>query len=208
MLNSMELEQRGSRRFIWQANNSILRDAALITAFGVTATTPRLRAGNLAGTAEAGGNIVGFGVGDAAREVVRGGVIAAAGEEYAPQKSGLRTLGENAGRTAGSFLKTLDKPPEQIAEEQAALFRNDEVLPKTVRMDGKDLPLAEALRNPVFNKAFREALDKQAQAGVLDTKELVPRLEQFNDLETRRLAALEVRRTQDDRLSPSPVLPI
>ena len=49
-----------------------------------------------AGTAEAAGNIVGFGVGDVAREVVREGVVRTAGEEYAPEKSGLRQLGERA----------------------------------------------------------------------------------------------------------------
>lgn len=49
-----------------------------------------------AGTAEALGNIVGFGVGDGAREVVREGVVLAAGEKYAPNKSGLRQLGEGA----------------------------------------------------------------------------------------------------------------
>jgi hypothetical protein len=49
-----------------------------------------------AGAAETVGNLVGFGVGDLAREGVRAGVILAAGEKYAPEKSGLRQLGEGA----------------------------------------------------------------------------------------------------------------
>lgn len=48
----------------------------------------------VAGIAETAGNAVGFGVGDAAREGVRGIAIAAGGPEIA--KSGLRDLGEGA----------------------------------------------------------------------------------------------------------------
>jgi hypothetical protein len=53
-----------------------------------------------AGVAESLGNIVGFGVGDGAREGVRLGVVLAAGEKYAPDKSGLRQLGEGANALA------------------------------------------------------------------------------------------------------------
>ncbi|TAL29291.1 MAG: isochorismatase family protein [Alphaproteobacteria bacterium] len=49
-----------------------------------------------AGSAETLGNIVGFGAGDIVREVVRETVVQTAGEEYAPEKSGLRQLGERA----------------------------------------------------------------------------------------------------------------
>ena len=47
-----------------------------------------------AGAAEGAGSIVGFGAGDLAREVVRETIIRTAGENYAPEKSGLRELGE------------------------------------------------------------------------------------------------------------------
>jgi hypothetical protein len=67
-----------------------------------------------AGAAEALGNVVGFGVGDLAREGVRAGVVYAAGEQYAPDKSGLRQLGEGAYALA---KKELDgKKPEAKAE--------------------------------------------------------------------------------------------
>jgi len=50
-----------------------------------------------AGTAETIGNIPGFGLGDGARELARGGIIAAGGERFeAVEKSGLRQLGEAA----------------------------------------------------------------------------------------------------------------
>ena len=49
-----------------------------------------------AGGAESLGNTVGFGVGDAAREAVRGGLKAVGGDAYEAEKSGLRQLGETA----------------------------------------------------------------------------------------------------------------
>ena len=57
-----------------------------------------------AGAAEAAGNIVGFGVGDVARETVRGAVIATAGEDYAANKSGIRQLGETAYTVGSKFM--------------------------------------------------------------------------------------------------------
>lgn len=57
-----------------------------------------------AGAAEIGGNLIGFGVGDSAREAVRGGIIAGAGEEYAVNKSGLRTLGERTLELGSRFV--------------------------------------------------------------------------------------------------------
>jgi len=59
-----------------------------------------------AGAAETVGNIVGFGVGDAAREVVREGVVRTAGEEFAPQKSGIRQLAEGAYDVGSKFVST------------------------------------------------------------------------------------------------------
>jgi hypothetical protein len=62
----------------------------------------KLSAGLGAGAAEVVGNLAGFGVGDGAREIVRGGVILAGGESIAPEKSGLRQLGESAYELATS----------------------------------------------------------------------------------------------------------
>lgn len=61
-------------------------------------------AATAAGTAEIGGNFVGFGAGDAAREVVRGGVVAATGDEYAPEKSGIRKLVESGVDMGSKFV--------------------------------------------------------------------------------------------------------
>lgn len=60
-----------------------------------------------AGAAEQAGNIVGFGAGDLAREVVRETVIRTAGEEHAPEKSGLRKLGEDL---LASVKKRIHRP--------------------------------------------------------------------------------------------------
>jgi hypothetical protein len=64
-----------------------------------------------AGTAEALGNLVGFGVGDVAREGVRETIVRTAGEEYAPNKSGLRTLVEQGIEVGSKFVG--DKPAGQ-----------------------------------------------------------------------------------------------
>jgi hypothetical protein len=64
-----------------------------------------------AGTAEIAGNLVGFGVGDVAREAVREGVVQGAGEEYAPDKSGLRTLGERAVELGSKYVETKPEAP-------------------------------------------------------------------------------------------------
>lgn len=47
-----------------------------------------------AGSVEVLGNVAGFGVGDAARECVSAAVVKTAGEDYAPDKSGLRQVAE------------------------------------------------------------------------------------------------------------------
>lgn len=67
-----------------------------------------------AGAAETAGNLIGFGAGDAAREAVRGVVIAAAGDEYAVNKSGLRQLGEGAIDVGSKFVSgTPGATPEE-----------------------------------------------------------------------------------------------
>ncbi len=80
----------------------------------------KLAAGELAaGIPEAAGNIFGFGLGDAAREAARQGLIVAGGDEFAAvEKSGLRQLGEGAyalGEQAyGSMTVPQGKPLEAV----------------------------------------------------------------------------------------------
>jgi hypothetical protein len=73
-----------------------------------------------AGGAEALGNIVGFGVGDLAREGVRETIIRTAGSKYAPEKSGLRQLGEGAIGLAQQALHHDNKPHPQAHAKPAA----------------------------------------------------------------------------------------
>ncbi|MEZ0223563.1 MAG: hypothetical protein ACAH83_03340 [Alphaproteobacteria bacterium] len=64
-----------------------------------------------AGAAETMGNIVGFGAGDVAREAVRETIVRTSGEEYAPNKSGLRTVIETGASVATKGLNGGEKPP-------------------------------------------------------------------------------------------------
>jgi len=67
-----------------------------------------------AGTAEAAGNIVGFGAGDLAREAARQGLIATGGDRFAEvEKSGLRQLGEGAYGLAVSTYEEISPPKGQ-----------------------------------------------------------------------------------------------
>ncbi len=105
-----------------------------------------------AGTAEALGNVVGFGVGDAAREGVREGVVLAAGEKYAPEKSGLRQLGEGAYALAHKALEDHKQASEPHshptpAQPQRPSIYNYKNLP-VVGFVLKDTPSA-ALNGPL-----------------------------------------------------------
>lgn len=75
-----------------------------------------------AGSAEAVGNIAGFGVGDAAREAVRAGLLAAGGPEV--EKSGLRELGETAAKALRSATNpstdSTSLPPARVASQNPA----------------------------------------------------------------------------------------
>ncbi|TAL27774.1 MAG: hypothetical protein EPN97_16405 [Alphaproteobacteria bacterium] len=75
----------------------------------------------LAGTAETIGSTFGFGIGDGAREVTRSLIIAAAGKEYAPEKSGLRQLGEGAVHLAH---QALDKPHQPAPAPSIYHYKN------------------------------------------------------------------------------------
>lgn len=73
-----------------------------------------------AGTAEALGNIVGFGVGDAAREGVRETIVRTAGEEYAPDKSGIRTLVEEGVEVTSKFINGKREPEPTLNARQTS----------------------------------------------------------------------------------------
>jgi hypothetical protein len=73
-----------------------------------------------AGAAEALGNVVGFGLGDAAREGVRETIVRTAGEEYAPNKSGIRTLIEGGVEVGSKFINgDAHKTTEVIATNKS-----------------------------------------------------------------------------------------
>ena len=65
------------------------------------------------------GNIAGFGIGDTAREMVRGAAITLGGEKVAVQKSDLRTATETVGQSAAA-LKT-SAEAEELRQRTAYL---------------------------------------------------------------------------------------
>jgi hypothetical protein len=147
----------------------------------------RAGAATVAGGAEILGNTVGFGAGDAAREAVRAGVIATAGENYAVNRSGIG----NVVQTASTLISRGD--PAKIEAQQKELIEKDPVLPKTVTVGGKTVPLVEALRDPVFRKTFVENLEKADKKGEIDLKAQIGKIKEFDKLETSRLAAVSAR---------------
>lgn len=74
-----------------------------------------------AGSAETLGNVVGFGAGDVAREAVRETIVRTSGEEYAPNKSGLRTVVET-GIDVGN--KALNGDPTKAGSATQAENKN------------------------------------------------------------------------------------
>lgn len=117
-----------------------------------------------AGAAEALGNVIGFGAGDALRETFRAAVVGVAGEKYAPEKSGLRKLGEAAydvgsKAVASSQLKSMGKT------ELAAAIQKNETLPDTVKIGGKDVLLCEALKDKTFRDTMVTSLQSAAAKG-------------------------------------------
>jgi RimJ/RimL family protein N-acetyltransferase len=89
------------------------------------------RAGSafVAGAAEAGGNLVGLGVGDAAREGVRETIHHTAGEKYMPDESGLRSLGAKTMDMASKFFSksAKEKPVEPQVIQHTANNKNSEM---------------------------------------------------------------------------------
>ena len=81
----------------------------------------RAGAALLAGGAEAAGNILGFGIGDLARETVRESVVLTAGEDYAPNKSGLRDLTERAYELGEKVVAGAPKTREDAQKRLAAI---------------------------------------------------------------------------------------
>jgi hypothetical protein len=161
-------------------------------------------AATVAGGAEIGGNIVGFGVGDAARETVRETVVLTAGENYAPDKSGLRSMGEKAYSLGSKLINGSGEG--DISAQQAALVGNDPILPKTVKISGHDVALAEALRDPGFAKEFRSALEHANGRDGIDLSHQIGAVDAFAKLESQRKAAPageELASTKPSALKPT-----
>lgn len=147
----------------------------------------------VAGVAEVAGTAVLGGVGGAAaREAVWGVNHLAGGPDInhsAVVSVGIEAvkLGEKAYAKGSKFLHDMHDPAK-IAEQQVALLHKDGVLPKTVKLGGKEVGLDVALRNPTFNKAFRQNLLDAEKHGHLDAKPLIADIDKFDALEKERVA--------------------
>ncbi len=135
----------------------------------------------LTGAIETGGSVAGFGVGDILREATRGAIGAVFGKEYMPDKSGLRELGSLG---CDAFVASLEKKQQETRREihaqQRELLDKDPALPKTVQLpDGRNIAMAQALKDPKFMKYMRDTLACSA----VDCSKQIATLDHFAELE-------------------------
>jgi hypothetical protein len=130
--------------------------------------------------------------GAGARTLIVEGVAAAGGPRandamlVAVGKEAVK-LGVKAYDQGSKFLHDMHDPAK-IAAEQVADLHKEGVLPKTVKLEGKEVGLEVALRNPTFNKAFRQNLVDAQKHGHLDAKPLLATIDKFDALEKERVA--------------------
>jgi hypothetical protein len=132
-----------------------------------------------------------FGVSDLARQAVVEGIDAAGGARA--NDAYLVAVSKRAVNVGSKFVASATEAPadpKAIYAQQERLIQGDATLPDTVTMNGKQVQLDDALRNPTFAKTFRENLIKADQAGQLDSKPLLAKLDQFDKLEQQRVAAV------------------
>lgn len=132
-----------------------------------------------------------FGASDIARQAVVEGIVAAGGERA--NDAYLVAVGKRAVNVGSRFVASATAAPADptaIYAQQERLIQGDTTLPDTVTLNGKQVQLDDALRNPTFAKTFRENLIKADHAGQLDSKPLIAKLDQFDQLEKQRVAAV------------------
>lgn len=155
----------------------------------------------VAGAAEVIGGFAGFGVGDIMREATRGAIGAVFGQEYMPDKSGLREMGAlGCDAIVAAAEKSQRETRADIYAQQCALIDKDPSLPKTVALpDGQEISFAQALKDPKFHASFRTALAMSP----LDCSQQVATLDRFAELESANNAATG-RLLPARRKSPAP----
>ncbi|QQG35432.1 MAG: hypothetical protein HYS17_07745 [Micavibrio aeruginosavorus] len=143
-----------------------------------------------AGVAEAAGNVVGFGAGDALREGVRAGVVAIAGEKYAPEKSGIREAaevaygalskkGDAAASAPSSAGATANNYSNLSRAQLAEAIQKDPTLMDTAKLNDKEMPLSKALEDKTFRTEFIKNLES-AQAKGHDLKDQIAMVKAYD----------------------------
>ena len=187
----------------WLGKNLPVIGGVVIAAYDAKEVYDHLKKGDykgaalatVAGVAEVAGTVVLGGVGGAAaREAVYYGNKALGGKSEINHSAlvsvGIEAvkLGEQAYAKGSKFMQAQQHDPAKIAAQQVALLHADGVLPKTVKLEGKEVGLDIALRNPVFNHAFRKNLQDAQAHGHLDAKPLLAAIDKFDALEKDRVA--------------------
>lgn len=131
-----------------------------------------------AGAAETVGNVVGFGAGDGLREAFRAAVAAVADEKYVPEKSGLRQVAETAVDMGKRMAGDDQQKPDLKEIEQR--IQDDPTLPDTVKLNGQEVSLAEALRNDSFRKHLLTNLEN-AQAKGHDLQAQINMIKEYEE---------------------------
>lgn len=186
----------------WLGKNLPIVGGVVIAAYDAKEVYDHLKKGDykgaalatVAGVAEVAGTAVLGGVGGAAaREAIYYGNKALGGKSEINHSAlvsvGIEAvkLGEQAYAKGSKFMHD-QHDPVKLAQEQVNVLHADGVLPKTVKMEGKEVGLDVALRNPVFNKAFRQNLEDAQKHGHLDAKPLLASIDKFDAIEKDRVA--------------------
>lgn len=141
---------------------------AVTIGFGAAAVIDKARGGHYAAAAiegvtvgaEAFANALPSGVGGlAVREAFHAAVKNTFGEKYAPEKSGLRKATEAAVDVASALIAG-NKYSSMATKDLKGTIAHDETLPKTVPINGKNVPLTDALEDKAFRTKFIENLEK------------------------------------------------
>lgn len=114
--------------------------------------------------------------------------------------------GGHAGGHAAAPGKTASAASLARAKELEALQKDslhkDSLMPATVHLNGKEVPLETALRDPAFNKTFRENLRDAEKQGGDKVRDVVHRqlgrIDTFDTLESARKALLDGKVSADN----------
>jgi hypothetical protein len=138
----------------------------------------------VAGAGEVVGNFVGFGAGDAAREGIRGGIVLMGGDEYAPEKSDIRLMGErfmalgSRGVDGGMMPYAPVVPPADARQ----IINDDPAFPASIDYNGRTVIFTDALADKTFRENYIKAVGEAQIATGDDFSEQLAKIDAFANL--------------------------